>query len=150
MRDYFNDFEVSIKNDAYKYLGSTLSGDTATFRVWAPNADSVSVVGNFNAWDAARNTMHRISGGVWETEISGVKDFDIYKYAICKDGNTVLKSDPYARHFETAPANASKLYADKEQWNRMSLMNIANSGIFAADRSIADYANNIWNIKPVE
>ena len=49
-----------------------------------------------------------------------------------------------------AQQKASKLYADKEQWNRMSLMNIANSGIFAADRSIADYANNIWNIKPVE
>jgi starch phosphorylase len=49
-----------------------------------------------------------------------------------------------------AQQKASKLYADKEQWNHMSLMNIANSGIFAADRSIADYANNIWNIKPVE
>ncbi len=49
-----------------------------------------------------------------------------------------------------AQQKASKLYADKEQWNRMSLINIANSGIFAADRSIADYANNIWNIKPVE
>ena len=49
-----------------------------------------------------------------------------------------------------AQKKASELYADQSQWNRMSLMNIANSGIFAADRSIADYANNIWNIKPVE
>ena len=49
-----------------------------------------------------------------------------------------------------AQKKASELYADQSQWNRMSLMNIANSGIFAADRSIADYANNIWNIKPVK
>ena len=49
-----------------------------------------------------------------------------------------------------AQKKASELYADTAGWNRMSLMNIANSGIFAADRSIADYANNIWNIKPVE
>ncbi len=113
MQDYFYDFEASVKNDAYKYLGSFLVGDTATFRVWAPNADSVSVVGDFNDWDAARNPMYRISGGVWETQISGLSDYAVYKYAVCKDGNTVLKSDPYARHFETAPANASKLYADK-------------------------------------
>ena len=50
----------------------------------------------------------------------------------------------------TAQKKASDLYADQFKWNRMSLINIANSGIFAADRSIADYANNIWNIKPVE
>ena len=113
MQDYFYDFEASVKNDAYKYLGSFLVGDTATFRVWAPNADSVSIVGDFNDWDAARNPMYRISGGAWETQISGLSDYAAYKYAVCKDGNTVLKSDPYARHFETAPANASKLYADK-------------------------------------
>ncbi len=49
-----------------------------------------------------------------------------------------------------AQARASELYRNEESWNRMSLMNIANSGIFAADRSIDDYAKNIWNIKPVE
>ena len=50
----------------------------------------------------------------------------------------------------SAQNKASALYGDKEKWNRMSLMNIANSGIFSADRSIADYANNIWHIKPVK
>ena len=49
-----------------------------------------------------------------------------------------------------AQQKASALYNDKDVWNRMSLVNIAKSGIFAADRSIADYANNIWHIKPVE
>ena len=41
------------------------------------------------------------------------------------------------------------LFADRQKWNNMSLMNIAKSGIFAADRSIKDYAENIWNVKPV-
>ncbi len=45
----------------------------------------------------------------------------------------------------------SRLYAkDKAKWNKMSLINIASAGIFAADRSISDYANNIWNLKPVK
>ena len=49
-----------------------------------------------------------------------------------------------------AQHKASELYQKPEIWNRMSLINIAKSGIFSADRSIADYANNIWHIKPVK
>ena len=49
-----------------------------------------------------------------------------------------------------AQKKASELYCDKQRWNKMSLNNIANSGIFSADRSISEYANNIWGIKPVE
>ncbi|MBO5020805.1 MAG: glycogen/starch/alpha-glucan phosphorylase, partial [Clostridia bacterium] len=45
---------------------------------------------------------------------------------------------------------ASELYQNSENWNKMSLINIAKSGIFAADRSIEDYAKNIWHINPVE
>ena len=45
---------------------------------------------------------------------------------------------------------ASELYSDTLKWNKMSLVNIAESGRFAADRSIKDYAENIWHIKPVE
>ena len=44
---------------------------------------------------------------------------------------------------------AMDIYGDKERWNRMSLINIAESGIFAADRSIDDYARDIWNVKPI-
>ena len=51
MKDFFKDFCVSSCNNAYEFLGSFLKGNTATFRVWAPNASSVSVVGDFNGWD---------------------------------------------------------------------------------------------------
>ncbi len=113
MRDFDNGFNNSIKSDAYEYLGSFLNGDIATFRVWAPNATAVSVVGDFNNWNTNDNRMSLIADGVWQTEIKGIKNFDTYKYAVVSsDGRITLKSDPYARHYETAPANSSKVYAD--------------------------------------
>lgn len=112
MREFDNAFNCQITNNAYEYLGSFLTGDRATFRVWAPAAQSVSVVGNFNDWDASANPMMRIADGVWETQIDGISNYEVYKYAVTSsDGKVTLKSDPYARHFETAPANASKVYA---------------------------------------
>lgn len=113
MRDFDKGFNFEIKNDAYEYLGSFLKNGTATFRVWAPNAEKVCVTGDFNGWDTDANPMHKICDGIWQTEVDGIKNFDNYKYAITsKDGKVTLKSDPYARHFETAPANSSKVYAD--------------------------------------
>ena len=113
MRDFDNTFNQQIKNDAYEYFGSFLSGDVATFRVWAPAAQTVSVVGDFNNWAIDANPMIKIADGVWETQINDIKNYAVYKYAVtAPDGKVTLKSDPYARHFETAPANASKVYAD--------------------------------------
>ena len=119
MEKYFENFENSIKYDIYEYLGSFYKGDSVLFRVWAPNAKSVSVVGDFNDWQPSVNPMNRISGGVWELQIDGIENFSVYKYAIeGANGETVFKSDPLARHYETAPANASKVYnAQPYDWN---------------------------------
>ena len=117
MKEFYKNFSSGITGEAYKYLGSFLQGDAAIFRVWAPNAASVSVVGDFNNWDKNANPMKRTDGGIWETEIKGLKRYDAYKYAVTGgDGMTVLKSDPYARHYETAPANASKIYESEYVW----------------------------------
>ena len=122
-----NDFPLYLfyqgKNyEAYKFFGvhSEKKGRTRlfTFRVWAPNAVSVSVVGDFNDWKRDRNPMVLIADGVWEAEISKLKQFDTYKYSIeTKDGRIILKSDPYASHFETRPDTASKIYESEYQWN---------------------------------
>jgi len=113
MRDFDNGFNLEIRNDAYEYLGSFLNEDVATFRVWAPAAQAVSVVGDFNGWTVGEHPMSRIADGVWETRINGIENYAVYKYAVTSpEGKTTMKSDPYARHFETAPQNASKLYAD--------------------------------------
>ncbi len=111
-------FEIGGNRYAYKFLGSHPSKDGAVFRVWAPNAAGVCVVGDFNGWDITAAPMTRIDGGIWEATIKGVKKFDAYKYAVTSaNGNVVLKSDPYARHYETSPANASKFYFDRYRWS---------------------------------
>ena len=111
IKEKLKKFNSQVITDSYDLFGSFLKGDTALFRVWAPNAKAVSVVGDFNGWNNESNPMLALGDGVWETKIKGLKNFDSYKYAVTRiDGSIVLKSDPYARHFETAPANASKLY----------------------------------------
>ena len=97
---------------SYDYLGAHFQPDgSVVFRVWAPHAQGVSVVGDFNGWNRGANPMRPLTGGVWETEIANLHVFDVYKFAIrTADGRELLKSDPYAFHTETRPKNASKLY----------------------------------------
>ncbi len=69
--------------------------------------------------------------------------------------NSLINQDPYMvladfEDYSKAQQKASELYLDKKYWNRMSLINIANAGRFAADRAILEYANNIWLTNPVE
>ena len=103
---------------AYRFMGAHKLNIDGTegimFRTWAPNAKSVSVVGGFNDWDRTRNWMHRISdGGCWETFIPYLTDsYTMYKYSIeTYDGSCVMKSDPYAYHYETRP-NTASVYVD--------------------------------------
>ncbi len=117
MKGKLDKFENGILDNAYDVFGSFKKGKSVIFRAWAPNAKSVSVVGDFNNWDKNSDYMKNVGYGVWETEICNVEKYSAYKYAVeDKNGNVVLKSDPYARHFETAPANASKVYYDDYKW----------------------------------
>ncbi len=81
------------------------------FRVWAPHAQSVAVMGDFNGWNDSDHPMQLLSDGVWEVFIPGLKQFDSYKYAVhTASGRVLAKADPYAFHAETRPGTASKLY----------------------------------------
>ena len=102
-------------SEAYRFLGAHRAqrgGEEGyLFRLWAPNAARVSVVGDFCGWDAGAFPMARSEHGLWERFIPGLKQFDAYKYAVTSaQGKTVLKADPYAFHAETRPGTASKLY----------------------------------------
>ncbi|MCM1364932.1 MAG: 1,4-alpha-glucan branching protein GlgB [Faecalibacterium sp.] len=115
-------FHQGKSNKAYDYMGAhRVEDDLVSFRVWAPHAKSVSVVGDFNRWDKDAAPMTKINdGGVWECFVSGVKNFDVYKFAITSgDGSRQIeKTDPYAFHCETRPANASKFYElDGYEWH---------------------------------
>ena len=76
------------------------------------------------------------------------KNFDNI-YNTLKNVDTYMALGDFADYC-SAQDKASELYKDKLKWNKMSLMNIASSGIFSADRSIKEYAENIWHIKPVK
>ncbi len=104
---------------AYEFFGvHRIKGDTFAFRVWAPNAQAVSLVGDFNSWNYEANYMIPIAPGIWECIKSCVHIYDCYKYAIrTKDGRTLEKADPYGFHCETRPGTASKVYEiDKYKW----------------------------------
>ena len=108
-------FLGGCSDDAYTFLGAhpdQVNGqDGYRFRVWAPNAVSVSLMGNFNDWDPENCLMQHIEGGIWEVFQPGMQRYDIYKYAIhTKDGRLLAKADPYAFHAETRPNTASKIY----------------------------------------
>ena len=79
------------------------------FAVWAPNAEVVTVVGDFNDWDTRRHPMRRRNGGVWEIFIPGLGEGAAYKYNVRSRfaGYQQLKADPYAFRCETPPKSAS-------------------------------------------
>ena len=100
---------------AQEFLGShpaVVDGQAGwTFRVWAPHAQSVAVMGDFNGWNDSDHPMRPLEGGIWEAFLPGLQQYDNYKYAVhTRDGRVLAKSDPYAFHAETRPGTASKLY----------------------------------------
>lgn len=117
-------FHQGTNYKAYDFLGlhkTKVNGkDGMVFRVWAPDAKSVSVVGDFNQWDDTVAPMEKISDGVWECFLPYVLEpFSLYKFSIeTPSGKKVCKGDPYGFHFETRPGTASKYYdIEGYQWN---------------------------------
>ena len=108
--------------DAEKFFGvhsiNVKNEKAYCFRVWAPNAVSVSVVGDFNNWDRMISPMKKIDDGIWEVFLTNLNQFDAYKYSIeTKMGKIVLKADPYSTHSETRPGTASKIYESNYVWD---------------------------------
>ena len=99
--------------DLYNKLGAhpmTVDGEEGGyFAVWAPNAEAVSLVGNFNEWDENATPMERLEPlGIYEIFLPEMKIGDIYKYCVTtKAGYTILKADPYGFQAELRPNNAS-------------------------------------------
>src|SRR5881392_3925925 len=84
------------------------------FAVWAPNAKSVSVVGNFNDWNGSSHQMRRLgSSGVWDLFVPGLRGGELYKYEIRSGRRKFLKADPYAFMMETPPATSSIVLKSK-------------------------------------
>ncbi|WP_296976243.1 1,4-alpha-glucan branching protein GlgB [uncultured Eubacterium sp.] len=105
-------FHNGTNYKAYKFFGNhKINKDKFAFRVWAPNATAVSVVGDFNSWDNDANKCKLVAPGIWEATVKDVNIYDCYKYAVTSPTGVVhLKADPYAVHQETRPGTGSKVY----------------------------------------
>lgn len=109
--EFMEDFHNGNATDAYKFLGCHKTTEGYVFRVWAPNARSVRLAGDFNNWDTDNTHLTKIGGGIWETVQKDARKYHNYKYCIeSPTGKITLKSDPYGFHSATRPENASKIY----------------------------------------
>ncbi|MBQ4631521.1 MAG: 1,4-alpha-glucan branching protein GlgB [Clostridia bacterium] len=103
-------FSGDCKN-AYKFFGCHKTDKGFVFRVWAPHAKSVRVVGDFNGWDKNAPQMTCLGGGIWEGFSVDAKIYDNYQYYIeTQSGEFLHKTDPYAFHTCTRPETAGKVY----------------------------------------
>ena len=109
-------FKQGNNHEAYRYFGAHLCEQDGkhgvVFRVWAPHAKAVSVVGDFNSWVPSSHPMQKVDeGGIWEIFIPGIEEYEVYKYCVTSPSDELLfKADPYAFHTETRPSNGSKVY----------------------------------------
>src|SRR5437870_13329259 len=103
----------------YEKLGAhvlTHEGERGVaFAVWAPNAERVSVVGDFNEWDGSKHPMRPLNAsGVWELFVPGLQAGELYKYEIkSRSGPVFLKADPYAFTMEVPPDTCAVIFESK-------------------------------------
>jgi 1,4-alpha-glucan branching enzyme len=105
--------------ESYRTMGAHLTrygdADGVRFAVWAPNAEVVSVAGDFNGWDRTRHPMRLRDGGVWEIFLPGVTAGVPYKYSVlAKSGNVQDHCDPYGFFAEVPPKSASIVWGDSQ------------------------------------
>ena len=122
------DFDLHLFSEgthyrAWEKFGShrtTVDGITGVhFAVWAPNAQRVSVVGDFNRWDGRTHVMRRlVPSGVWEIFVPDLPEGACYKYEVrTHAGHLLEKADPYAQRFEVPPNSASMIWSDgRYEW----------------------------------
>ena len=143
-------FHEGTNAKAYEYLGAhPAEGGGARFRVWAPNARQVSVVGDFNGWQPESSPMEKVSGGVWECTVENVNKFDAYKFFIkTGDGRSLYKSDPYAFHAQTRPETASKYYGELDfEWSdKLWLKRRKKKDIYSSPVNIYEVHAGSWQL----
>lgn len=149
------DFLFGQSIDAYTFFGAHFEKKGrykgVTFRLYAPGADDVSVIGEFNNWDVSAHKMSKIDdSGVWEVFVRGLKDYQTYKFHFKNSkGKYVDKIDPFAFFSEYRPNTASKLFDYKGFiWHDESWMK-ARTRFFDKAMSIYEVHLGSWK-KPQE
>ncbi len=150
-------FKEGTHSQLYKHFGSHLMSvdgiSGVYFALWAPNAQGVSVVGDFNSYDIETHKLKKRDddSGIWEGFIEGIDEFESYKYYIfTQDTNhNPYKADPYAFHTETPPNSASKVFnIDSFKWQDKKWMkNRAKKNSHKSPISIYEVHLGSWRRK---
>ncbi len=110
LQHFLEQFHTTGCADAFRYMGCHFADGGVVFRVWAPKAESVSVVGDFNFWNEQDLPMQKISDGVWEAFSVYAQPGGAYKYCVTgQNGRKVYKTDPYGTRCKALPDTSSVL-----------------------------------------
>jgi 1,4-alpha-glucan branching enzyme len=142
MKDFFEGNDI----EAYKYFGSHPKDGYVEFNLYAPNAQSISVVGTFNKWDIEANPMKKGAKGIWNVQIKEAKIGDRYKYHVVQStGEEVDKIDPYAFYSEFRPNTASIISSlSFDGWDDQDWMATRTKGY---DKPISIYEMHVGSWK---
>src|SRR5690554_6258599 len=95
-----------MKTSQYPGMGAVVTPEGITFRVWAPNAERMFVMGTFNEWNEEKCPLTNENNGYWSCHSSEAKPGDEYKFIIHSDGKIIQKTDPYAKKMVHSNGNA--------------------------------------------
>jgi 1,4-alpha-glucan branching enzyme len=139
---------------SFEKLGAHPVDGGVHFAVWAPNAESVSVIGEFNNWRPGANPMQlRPEAGVWETFVPGVHDGACYKYHVASrlHGYRAAKGDPYAFYSELRPGTASRVWdIDSYEWHDSEWTASRPATLLTCPMSIYEVHAGSWMRVPEE
>ncbi len=151
-------FHQGTNNRAYEYLGCHYKAEDGvnvyTFRVWAPGAVSVELVGDFNGWKPGAEFSRVTDMGVWEYELHSEDSLDgqNYKFRITSKNGVHLKADPYAFYSETLKGTASKIWEPKpfawsdSLWKARRMLTVTGKGSRAKRREFYSAPMNIYEV----
>ncbi|HEX2197801.1 MAG TPA: 1,4-alpha-glucan branching protein GlgB, partial [Burkholderiales bacterium] len=136
----------------YEKLGAHLVDDAVEFAVWAPNAASVAVVGDFNGWDPRRHPMQPTGdAGVWQARVPEAAHGSLYKFHVVSrhGGYKVDKADPYAFRAETPPRTGSVVWDLDYEWQDAEWMRIRRQrNALGAPHSVYEVHLGSWMRSP--
>src|SRR5437762_4010561 len=148
-----NDWDLHLFNEGthsklWQKLGAHIVPGGVIFGVWAPNAERVSVIGDFNDWNPDRDRLEaRGNSGLWEGFVAGIGKGRVYKYHIVSriNGYRVDKADPVGVHHQTPPKTASIVWDLDYDWNDRDWMSSRRDhNSFAAPMSIYEVHLGSW------
>jgi len=146
-------FREGTHTRLYEKLGAHVAPDATHFAVWAPDAQSVAVIGDFNDWDPSRHPMQGSDAGIWQARVPEAKAGSVYKFHVVsrQGGFRVDKADPYAFRAELAPRTGSVVWDLAYQWGDGEWMkNRARRNALDAPHSVYELHLGSWRRDPAD